>query len=153
VRRTPGAGLEADWPVARLLSTTGLRGQEEKEKRATSCLLATMRAVPDFGRALVADLGGPRGRIRTFAEVQLKDTSGNTVIPDGAIVVEWGKSRWHALVEVKTGTADLGEEQVSRYLDVAKQMGFLRPLRPTPVRSRAPGRPPRARARRAARGR
>lgn len=83
-----------------------------------------MRAVPDFGRALVADLGGPRGRIKTFAEVQLKESSGKTIIPDGAIVVEWGKSRWHALVEVKTGAADLGEEQVSRYIDVAKQMGF-----------------------------
>jgi hypothetical protein len=124
VKRTPAAGPEEDWSVARLLPTTGIRGQEEQEKRATSCLLATMRAVPDFGRALVADLGGPRGRIKTFAEVQLKDSSGKTVIPDGAIVVEWGKSRWHALVEVKTGAAELGEEQVSRYLDVAKQMGL-----------------------------
>ncbi|MEJ7655739.1 MAG: hypothetical protein WKF33_01770 [Thermoleophilaceae bacterium] len=94
MKRTPAAGPEEDWSVARLLPTTGIRGQEEQEKRATSCLLATMRAVPDFGRALVADLGGPRGRIKTFAEVQLKDSSGKTVIPDGAIVVEWGKSRW-----------------------------------------------------------
>ena len=117
-------GREEDWPVARLLPTTGIRGQEEQEQRATSSLLAAMRAVPDFGRALVADLGGPRGRIRTFTEVQLKDSSGKTVIPDGAIVVEWGKSRWYALVEVKTGAADLREEQVSRYLDVAKQLGF-----------------------------
>ncbi|MEJ7655740.1 MAG: hypothetical protein WKF33_01775 [Thermoleophilaceae bacterium] len=27
-------------------------------------------------------------------------------------------------MEVKTGAAELGEEQVSRYLDVAKQMGL-----------------------------
>lgn len=124
MKRTPDAGPEDDWAVARLLPTTGIRGQEEQEKRATSSLLAVMRAVPDFGRALVAELGGPRGRIKTFAEVQLKDSAGKTVIPDGAIVVEWGKSRWHALVEVKTGAAELGEEQVSRYLDVAKQMGL-----------------------------
>ena len=123
-KKSPESRPDDDWHVARLLPTSGLRDQEEQEKRATSCLLAVMRAVPDFGRALVTDLGGPRGRVTTFAEVQLKDSAGKTVIPDGAIVVEWGKSRWHALVEVKTGAAELKDEQVSRYLDVAKQSGF-----------------------------
>jgi len=122
--QAPGTSTEDTWHVARLIPTAGIRGQEEQEKRATSSLLAVMRAVPEFGRSLVAELGAPRGRISTFAEVQLKDAEGKTSIPDGAIVVEWGKKRWRALLEVKTGTAELAEEQVSRYVDLARLHGF-----------------------------
>lgn len=115
---------EETWHAARLIPTTGIRGQEEQEKRATSCLLAVMRAVPEFGKALVTDLGAPRGRIATFAEVQLPDAEGKVSIPDGAIVVEWGKTTWRALLEVKTGTAELKDEQVSRYVDLAREHDF-----------------------------
>jgi len=41
-----------------------------------------MGAVPDFGRAILDKLGAPRGRISTFAEVQLKDPDGKLSIPD-----------------------------------------------------------------------
>jgi hypothetical protein len=114
-------GLVDGWHAARLIPTVGIRGQEEQEKRATSSLLAVMRAVPEFGHALVGPLGAPKGRISTFAEVQLKDQAGKTHIPDGAIVVERGKTCWRCLVEVKTGTAELKDEQVNRYLDVARE--------------------------------
>ena len=112
------------WHPARLIPTAGIRGHEEQERRATSALLAVMGAVPDFGRALVSDLGAPKGRIATFSEVQLKDEDGKVSIPDGAIVVERGKTRWKALVEVKTGVHALREEQVSRYLDMAREHSF-----------------------------
>lgn len=112
------------WHPARLIPTAGIRGQEEQEKRGTSCLLAVMAAVPEFGRALVDEIGAPRGRITTFAEVQLKDPAGRVSIPDGAVVVERGKTRWRCLVEVKTGDADLRPEQVSRYLDMAREHDF-----------------------------
>lgn len=112
------------WHPARLIPIAGIRGQEEQEKRATSALLAVMRAVPEFGHALLSGLGAPKGRIETFAEVQLKDANGKLSIPDGAIVVERGKTRWRALVEVKTGDADLTGEQVNRYLDMAREHGF-----------------------------
>jgi hypothetical protein len=115
---------EQEWHPARLIPTVGIRGQEEQEKRATSSLLAVMRAVPEFGHALLKDLGAPKGRISTFAEVRLKDADGAVSIPDGAIVVERGKTRWSCLVEVKTGSADLGSEQVNRYLDLAREHGF-----------------------------
>lgn len=115
---------ENSWHVARLIPAFGIRGQEEQEKRATSTLLAVMRAVPDFGKSLVAELGGPRGRISTYSEVQLRDAEGKTSIPDGAIVVERGKKSWRALLEVKTGAAELAEEQVSRYVDLARTQGF-----------------------------
>jgi hypothetical protein len=80
-----------------------------------------MRAVPEFGHALLGPLGAPKGRIATFAEVQLKDATGKTHIPDGAIIVERGKAAWRCLVEVKTGTAQLQPDQINRYLDWARE--------------------------------
>src|SRR3954464_6346447 len=102
-----------EWHPARLIPTAGIRGQEEQERRATSTLLAVMRAVPEFGHALLKDLGAPKGKIATFAEVRFKDGDGKVSIPDGAIVVERGKMRWCCLVEVKTGAAELTSEQVA----------------------------------------
>jgi hypothetical protein len=113
--------FEDAWHPARLIPAVGIRGQEEQEKRATSSLLAVMRAVPEFGHALLGPLGASKGRIATFAEVQVKDGSGKTHIPDGAIVVERGKAVWRCLVEVKTGNAELKPEQVNRYLDWARE--------------------------------
>ena len=115
---------EEGWPPARLIPVAGIRGQEEQERRATSALLAVMHAVPEFGRALLAEVGAPKGRIRTFVEVPLTDGDGKLSIPDGAVIVEWGSSRWQALVEVKTGSAELKTEQVDRYLDMAREHGF-----------------------------
>src|SRR5882757_5362957 len=110
------------WHPARLIPTAGIRGQEEQEKRATSCLLAVMHAVPEFGHALLKELGAPKSPvIETFAEVRFKDSVGKTVIPDGAIVCQRGKKRWICLVEVKTGAAALKDEQVGSYLDIARE--------------------------------
>lgn len=113
------------WRPARLIPTVGIRGQEEQERRATSCLLAVMHAVPEFGHALLRELGAPKSTvIETFAEVRFKDSAGKSVIPDGAIVCERGGKRWTCLVEVKTAKAPLHEAQVSRYLDIARDHGF-----------------------------
>jgi hypothetical protein len=123
--RSAVAETDADrWHPARLIPTSGIRGQDEQEKRATSSLLAVMGAVGEFGRGLLDAVGAPRGRISAFAEVQLKDPDGRVSIPDGAVVVERGRTRWRCLVEVKTGTVPLTSEQVSRYLDLARQHGF-----------------------------
>jgi hypothetical protein len=107
-----------------LLPTVGLRGQEEQEQRATSSLLAVMPAVPEFGHALLSDLGAPKGRLETYTELQLQDGEGKRCIPDGAIIAERGSKSWKCLVEVKTGRAQLKADQVSRYLDWAREHGF-----------------------------
>lgn len=83
-----------------------------------------MGAVPEFGRAVLSGLNAPRGRISTYTEVQFKDPDGKLSIPDGAVVVERGKTRWCCLVEVKTSGAPLKPEQVSRYLDMAREHRF-----------------------------
>ena len=113
------------WPHARLIPTYGIRSQEEQEKRATACLLAVMHGVPEFGHALLGELGAPRSpSVDTFAEVRFKNADGKTDIPDGAIVCERGGKRWTCLIEVKTGSAVLKDEQVGRYLDIARDQGF-----------------------------
>jgi hypothetical protein len=113
------------WHPARLIPTVGIRGQEEQERRATSCLLAVMHAVPEFGHALLKELGAPKSTvIETFAEVRFKGDTGKTVIPDGAIVCERGGRRWTILVEVKTAKAPVNADQVGTYLDIARENGF-----------------------------
>ncbi|MGH2879031.1 MAG: stress response protein [Solirubrobacteraceae bacterium] len=84
-----------------------------------------MHGVPEFGHALLRELGAPKSPgIDTFAEVRFKNVDGKTDIPDGAIVCERGGKRWACLVEVKTGSAVLKDEQVGRYLDIARDQGF-----------------------------
>jgi len=119
-------GSEPDgWQHARLIPTFGTRTQQEQEKRATSCLLAVMHGVPEFGHALLTELGAPKSPvIETFAEVRFKDAAGKTVIPDGAIVCRRAGKTWTCLVEVKTGSARLNDDQVVSYLDVARKNGF-----------------------------
>lgn len=113
------------WRHARLIPSFGSRNEKEREKRATSCLLAVMHGVPEFGHALLKELGAPRSAvIETFAEVRFKNDAGKSVVPDGAIVCQRGRTTWTCLVEVKTGTDQLTEGQVSGYLDIARDEGF-----------------------------
>ena len=117
----PVGAVPEGWGHARLIPTFGIRSQQEQEKRATSCLLAVMHGVPEFGHALLKELDAPKAPvIETFAEVRFKDADGKTVIPDGAIVCRRGKKTWTCLVEVKTGSARLKDDQVAAYLDVAQ---------------------------------
>lgn len=116
--------LEDSWHRARLIPTTGIGGQDEQEQRATSSLLAVMHAVPQFGRAILAHVGAPAGRIDTFTEIRFADEAEKTLIPDGAVVVERGKTRWRCLIEVKTAGAALRPDQVEKYLDVARTSGI-----------------------------
>ncbi len=89
---------------ARLIPVAGIRGQDEQEIRGASSLLAVMGAVDEFGRSLMKEIGAPAGRISTYTEVPLEDAAGKTWRPDGAIVVERGKTSWKCLVEVKPRT-------------------------------------------------
>jgi len=115
---------EEGWRAARLIPTTGIGGQEEQEQRATSSLLAVMQAVPQFGRAILKHINAPTGRVKTYTEIRFVDEDTKLSIPDGAIVIEWGKSRWVCLLEVKTSGAELRPDQVGRYLDLARVNEF-----------------------------
>ncbi len=114
---------EETWHAARLIPTSGIRGAEEQERRATSALLAVMTSVREFGRAIVTPLGAPAGNIETFIEVPF-DVEGRRVYPDGLIRVTRGQRTWVALVEVKTADNQLQAPQLEDYLEVAKNEGF-----------------------------
>lgn len=115
---------QEDWVPARLLPTAGIRSQNEQERRGASALLAVMGAVPEFCHALLSGMRAPMGAISTYTELRLKDGDQKLHIPDGAVVIERGKRHWSCLVEIKTSGMPLAAEQVSRYLDLARQQGF-----------------------------
>ena len=63
-----------NWHPARLIPTVGIKGQEEQERRATSSLLAVMRAVPEFGHGLLKELGAPKSpTIETYTVFHHRD--------------------------------------------------------------------------------
>jgi len=111
------------WQSARLFSISGIGGVDEQEKRATSALLWAMAAVRPLGRAITARAGAPSGALETFIEVGFP-LGEHRVIPDGVIRIARGQKVWTALVEVKTGDAVLGRDQIETYLRLAKRRKF-----------------------------
>jgi len=129
---------EDSWQVARLIPTSGINGQEEAERRATSTLLSVASVVREFGTALVKPLGAPTSVLETFIEVPFV-VDDRRVYPDGLIRARRGAKTWTALVEVKTGSANLERTQLETYLDVAREQGFDAVLTISNEISHAPG--------------
>lgn len=100
--------------------------ETSKEGRTLSIFLATLAAVRELRINLLAEIGqkvGATAKLRTYTEVEFKCARGETNYgrPDGLLVLDsWGR-RWTALVEAKVGKSDLTQEQLERYLEVAKQ--------------------------------
>jgi hypothetical protein len=119
-----GERPEAAWNSARLIPAVGSKNDKDREQRATSSLLAVMGIVKGFGRTIVSKAGGPAGTLSTFIEVGFDTEDRHALRPDGAIIVERGKTRWACLVEVKTGSDELRTEQIEGYLDLARANAF-----------------------------
>jgi hypothetical protein len=115
---------ESKWERSRLIPVSGMRSVTEQEQRATSGLLAVLSSVDEFGHVITKPFGAPKGKLQTFIEVPFELDDGRKVRPDGVILLQKGKRRWAALLEVKTGTSELARDQIESYLDVAKEQGF-----------------------------
>jgi len=110
--------------VARLIPTVA---DSKREERATSSLLASFMVVPGFAKQVLAAANSPVGKrvkVTCYTEVVFKTKGERRPRPDGLIVVTNGSTTWTALVEAKIGNADLKQEQVEEYLDVAKALGI-----------------------------
>jgi hypothetical protein len=108
----------------RLFPTIRIGTIAEAETRATAALLATWRAVSEFGRVVVKLAGGPAGRPDCYTEVPYEDRSQippATLRPDGLLVVTRAGKIWRCLVEVKVGSSPIEREQVEKYLQLARQ--------------------------------
>ena len=126
---------------ARLLAAP----RSKPEVAATTTLLSVLGAVDEFGLRFMRRVGGPRYSnlrryFQAFCEVPartLMDAAGlepSPLVkeqaswgkhdrPDGVIVVSRNRE-WRALVEVKTGSGQLGGEQVGAYHRMAMELGF-----------------------------
>lgn len=109
--------------AARLIPITGIGGADEQEQRATSALLSVMSVVDEFRVALTRRLDAPTGAVESYIEVPF-EFDGKTLRPDGLLTVRGRGREWSALVEVKTGKAELRRDQIEAYLDIARQYGI-----------------------------
>jgi hypothetical protein len=118
----------AEWKRARLIPVYGISSEREAEVRATSAVLAVIEVVRDLSIALFSPFGAPkaqRASVQCFAEVPFTIGTGtNAIRPDGLVKIEYGKTEWVALIEVKTGTANLAPDQVNAYWEIAREHGF-----------------------------
>ncbi len=96
-----------------------------KEGRAASILLATLMSVPTFAREMLGSLEqrvGTRTNLDCFTEIVFKETAAAPKIrPDGLMILDGGRGRsWRCLVEAKIGRAELDNEQLVKYLNLAR---------------------------------
>ncbi len=106
--------------IARLFP---ILAETSKEKRVASIFLAVMTQIPALAEEVLSTVGmrvGKRTKVSAFTEVVLKEETDIGCRPDGLIIVDTGRTRWTALVEAKIGKNNLTNEQVQKYMELAK---------------------------------
>ncbi len=94
------------------------------EDRASSILLATFRAVPEFCQIMLNGIGqkiGSKSKISCYSQVRMALPKDSKIRPDGFIRVERAGRIWTAIIEAKIGNALLDKEQIIQYADLARQ--------------------------------
>tara|TARA_R100000935_G_C2826305_1_gene162494 strand:+ start:411 stop:1769 length:1359 start_codon:yes stop_codon:yes gene_type:complete len=109
---------------ARLIPITA---DSARELKSVSVLMAGLRSVFELRQSLLKSLGvrvGTSATLEAWTEVVFqnedKKAVNNKDRPDGLLILRTGKREWRALIEAKVGNETIGEEQVSRYLQQAK---------------------------------
>lgn len=114
-----------DAKSARLIPTVA---DSRKEERIVSTMLATLSVVQPFAQQLLARCSvkmGKTSRMRCYTEVEFPgSTEGGKDRPDGLLCLVTRKTRWTALLEAKIDKAEVGEEQVHRYGEIARNYGI-----------------------------
>lgn len=109
---------------ARLIPTVA---DSRKEERIVSTFLATLSIVRPFAQELLGLCGVRMAKtsdLRTYTEVEFVASDGSgKERPDGVLSLSTRNARWTALVEAKIDKAELGEDQVLRYGEIAREFG------------------------------
>ncbi|WP_386082829.1 hypothetical protein ACFIOZ_06225 [Vreelandella sp. F11] len=115
---------------ARLIPTLA---DSKKEERATSILLAALMSVFEFRKAMLQSINqrvGNRTKLEAWTEVVFRDEQpipkkrSPDDRPDGLVVLDTGRKKWHALIEAKVGNESVGEDQLLKYIKQAKEHGI-----------------------------
>lgn len=94
-----------------------------KEAKVLSVCLAMLSQIPALSKNLLASCDyrlGSRAKIRSWTEVVFINDEKAKDRPDALLQVTNGKNIWTALIEAKIGKASLNEDQVSRYVSIAR---------------------------------
>ncbi len=99
-----------------------------REQRITSAVMAGFMSVEEFGREMLKLVGAPAtktAKVTCFTEVVFKKVAEEQqkFRPDGLIIVRSGANVWTAIVEAKIGGAQLNQQQIEAYLDLARLHG------------------------------
>ncbi len=109
---------------ARLIPVTP---DSARELKSVSVILAGLRSVLELRQSLLKSLGvrvGTNATLEAWIEPVFQNEDKKAVKnkdrPDGLLILRTGRREWRALIEAKVGNDTIGEEQVSRYLQQAK---------------------------------
>ena len=106
---------------ARLIPTVA---DSRKEERIVSILLATLSRVRPFAEQLLERCEQRVGKSSTLAaytEVEFPSIDGSSKDrPDGLLCLTTRKTRWTAILEAKINNAEIDQEQIQRYAELAK---------------------------------
>ena len=109
---------------ARLFPTVS---DTSRENRLTSIFLAILPHIPELAKDLFSTIGlrvGTRASIECWTEVVLSQSEHLDKRPDGLIIVRSGKTKWSALVETKIKKVQIDSNQISKYVEVARDSGI-----------------------------
>lgn len=97
--------------------------ETSKERRITSIFLAVAIQVPELLSDLLATLGvrlGKTSKVEAYTEVVFRKHDDTDCRPDGLLIVKTGSREWRALIEAKISSNILKEDQVTKYLEIAR---------------------------------
>ena len=96
-----------------------------KEERLVSILLATLSSVRPFAEQFLERCGERVGKssvLSSYTEVEFPSPDGSSKDrPDGVLCLTARKARWTAILEAKIENADIDQEQVNRYAELARR--------------------------------
>lgn len=102
--------------------------ESAREQRTLSIVLAALTSVRPLAEKILLPFRvrlGRRTSLSCYTEVTLaNEIKGSKDRPDALIVVDSGRGEWTALVEAKVGKNVVDEEQLERYIELAKLNGI-----------------------------